>query len=280
MADTADDSSPYPHLRELRVCGASTRDGAVHGSCAEYGAGIAAVAVNGATPRRGATRSPPVPIQARFPVASNGMHGRFQPGDHLHVQRPSLYFHHGIYVSDDRVIQFDSGVNLVNKRGLGINAVSLQNFEQSGTARVVRHGYETWFSGCHPPADESWKIVERAEFLLKLQPHLPYNLVGHNCEIIANMCVSGGWTESYQARKFFLVRTMMDAALLFWLASRRRAKLPIPRWVSPMMVVGPLASIGVFTYDDQIRRFWNKIRYDWRAYERMLAQDPRNGQTA
>lgn len=95
------------------------------------------------------------------------------------------------------------------------------------------------------------------------------------------MCVSGGWTESYQARKFFLVRTMMDAALLFWLASCRRAKLPIPRWVSPVMVVGALASIGAkFTYDDQIRWFWNKIRDDWRAHERMLAQDPRNGQTA
>jgi hypothetical protein len=188
------------------------------------------------------------------------MHGRFQPGDHLHVQRPSLYFHHGIYVSDDRVIQFGSGVNLVNKRGVGINAVSLQDFEQVGTARVVRHGYETWLSGWHTSADESWKIVERAEFLLKLQPRLPYNLVGHNCEIIANMCVSGGSTESYQARKFFLVRTMMDAALLFWLASRRRAKLPIPRRVSPMFVVGALASMGLkFTYDDQIRRFWNEI---------------------
>jgi hypothetical protein len=112
-------------------------------------------------------------------------------------------------------------------------------------------------------------------------PSPPYNLVGHNCEIIANMCVSGGWTESYQARKFFLVRTMMDAALLFWLASRRRAMLPFPRWVSPVMVVGALASMGAkFTYDDQIRRFWNEIRNDWRAHERMLSQDPRNGQAA
>jgi hypothetical protein len=131
------------------------------------------------------------------------MNGRFRPGDHLYVQRPSLYFHHGIYVSDDRVIQFGSGVNLVNKRGMGINAVSLQDFEQGGTARVVRHGYDSWFTGWHPPADQSWKIVKRAEFLLKLRPRLPYNLIGHNCEIIANMCVSGGWTESYQARRYF-----------------------------------------------------------------------------
>jgi hypothetical protein len=73
---------------------------------------------------------------------------------------------------------------------------------------------------------------------------------------------------------------MMDAALLFWLAGRRRAKLPIPRWVSPVMVAGALASVGTkFTYDDQIMRFWNEIRDDWRAHEQMLAQDPRNGPT-
>jgi hypothetical protein len=179
------------------------------------------------------------------------------------------------------VIQFGSGVNLVHKRGVGINAVSLQDFEQGGTAGVVRHGYESWFSGWHPPADGSWEIVERAEFLLKLQPRLPYNLLGHNCEIIANMCVSGGWTESYQPRKFFLVRSMIDAALLFWLAGRKHAKLPIPGWVPPVMVIGALASTcAKYTYDDQIRRFWNEIRNDWHAHERMLAQDPRNGQIA
>lgn len=70
------------------------------------------------------------------------------------------------------------------------------------------------------------------------------------------MCVCGGWTESYQARKFFLVRTVLDAVLLFWLVGRRRAMLPVPRWVSLVMAVGALASIGVkYTYDDQIRRF-------------------------
>jgi len=210
-------------------------------------------------------------------VASNGMDGRFQSGDHLQVQRPSLYYHHGIYISDDRVIQFGSGVSLRNKRGVGISAVSLEDFEQGGTAAVVRHGYDSWFTGWHPPADASWKAVERAEFLLRLQPRLPYNLVGHNCEIIANMCVFGGWTESYQARRYFGVRAVTDAALMLWISSRNRAKLPLPGWVLPMVLAGALISTGVkFTYDDQIRRFWNDIRDDWRAHERMLAQDPRN----
>jgi Rhodanese-like domain len=34
------------------------------------------------------------------------------------------------------------------------------------------------------------------------------------------MCVSGGWTESYQARRYFTVRNVIDAALSLWIASR------------------------------------------------------------
>ena len=108
-------------------------------------------------------------------------HGRQIPArpDHLHVQRRSLYYHHGIYVGDNRVIQFGSGVSIVNKRAVGINAVPLRDFEQDGTATAVRHGYHSRSStGWHPPADESWKVIERAEFLLKLQPRLPYDLIG------------------------------------------------------------------------------------------------------
>jgi hypothetical protein len=138
------------------------------------------------------------------------MNGRIPPGTHIQVQRPWLYFHHGIYISDDRVIQFGSGVRLWDKARTAINAVTLEQFEQGGTARVVRHGYESPFTGHHPAADEGWKVVARAEFLLKLQPRLRYNLIGQNCEIIANMCASGSWSESYQARRFFGVRLAMD----------------------------------------------------------------------
>lgn len=207
------------------------------------------------------------------------VNGRFQPGTHLRVRRPRFYDHHGIYVSDDRVIQFGSGVTLTSKRAVGFSAVPLKDFEQGATAKPVRNDYSSPFSGWHPPADEPWKIVERAEFLLRLQPRLPYNLIGHNCEIIANMCVSGGWTESYQARKYFAVRVVTDAALMFWMARRSRAGQPMPRWVFPVVVAGSVATMGVrFTYNDQIRRFWKEIRGDWEAHERMLAEDPRNGQ--
>ncbi len=207
------------------------------------------------------------------------MNGRFEPGTHLRVWRPPGYYHHGIYINDDRVIQFGSGVNLGNKRDVGINTVPLEDFEQGRTAEGVRHGYVSFPSVWHPPADESWKIIERAEFLLKLQPRTPYNLIGHNCEIIANMCVTGGWTESYQTRSYFGARLMMDIPLSLWIASRNRMKLPVPRWAFWGVAAGLLSSVAVKqTYDGQIKRFWQEIRADWRAHEQALAQDPRNGQ--
>ncbi len=94
------------------------------------------------------------------------------------------------------------------------------------------------------------------------------------------MCASGRWTESYQVRRVFGARAAMDMAFLLCQSRRVRANKPVSRWV--LMLVGALviASLAAkFTYDNQIRRFWNEIRDDWQAHERMLAEDPRNGQT-
>lgn len=101
------------------------------------------------------------------------------------------------------MIQFGSGVSLPNKGETAIDAVSLCDFEQCDTAEVVRHGYESWFTEHHPASDEPWKIIARGDFLLKLQPELPCNLIGQDCEIVANMCASGSWIESYQVRPSF-----------------------------------------------------------------------------
>lgn len=211
----------------------------------------------------------------------DAMQDKFQPGDHLHVRRRLGYYHHGIYISDDRVIQFGGGVRLQNKAATAMDAVSLAEFEDGGTAEVVRHGYESWFTGHHPSADEGWKAVARAEFLLKLQPRLPYNLVGHNCEIIANMCASGSWTESYQVRRWFGRKAAADALLLFWLGARSRTGRPLPRAANVAIVASVavgMAAIG--TYNHQIGKFWRAIRRDWEAHERMLDEDPRNGTPA
>jgi Lecithin retinol acyltransferase len=53
------------------------------------------------------------------------MSGKFQSGDHLHVFRrvaglPAGYYHHGIYISNDRVIQFGGGVPLLHKHSIGL----------------------------------------------------------------------------------------------------------------------------------------------------------------
>ena len=89
------------------------------------------------------------------------------------------------------MIQFGSGITLTDKSRTAVSAVTLAEFVQGGTATVERHDYESMLgTGYRPPADEGWKVVARAEFLLKLQHRLPYNLIGHNCEIIANMCAS------------------------------------------------------------------------------------------
>jgi hypothetical protein len=88
----------------------------------------------------------------KLPVASDGM-SRFQPGDHLQVSR-GLYHHHGIYVSDERVIQFGSGVPLADKSHTRVDAVSLSDFENGGTAEVVRHGHPRLITAYDPPADE------------------------------------------------------------------------------------------------------------------------------
>jgi len=54
-----------------------------------------------------------------------------------------------------------------------------------------------------------------------------------------------------------------------------------PGWVLPVVVLGSAATVVVkTTYDAQIKRFWNEIRADWQAHERMLTGDPRNGPAA
>ncbi|MBS1895443.1 MAG: lecithin retinol acyltransferase family protein [Actinobacteria bacterium] len=58
-------------------------------------------------------------------------------GDHLRVRRPLGYSHHGIYVGDDRVIQFGGGTR--DKPGATIGADSLTEFRNGGEARVVVH---------------------------------------------------------------------------------------------------------------------------------------------
>src|SRR5947207_9494010 len=93
---------------------------------------------------------------------------RFQPGSHIRVRRPSGYRHHGIYISDDRVIQF--GGRISDKPGATIVAVSLAQFEEGGVAEYVQHGRHDRFRLWLPHAQPGQKVIERAEWLLANHP--------------------------------------------------------------------------------------------------------------
>src|SRR5256885_14837041 len=88
----------------------------------------------------------------------------FELGDHLRVRRSAGYFHHGIYISHERVIQF--GGRIADKPGATIEAVSLKVFADGESAEVVRHGRKERFGLFLPSALPREEVVKRAEWLV------------------------------------------------------------------------------------------------------------------
>jgi hypothetical protein len=118
---------------------------------------------------------------------------RFQRGAHLRVRRRIGYWHHGIYDNDTRVIQFGGRVS--DKRQANIQGVTLQVFENGSVAKVVNHPRLLGPWGSEPDSPDV--ILGRAEWLLANHPASRYNVIGWNCEHVANSCVNR-WTESSQ----------------------------------------------------------------------------------
>jgi hypothetical protein len=144
-------------------------------------------------------------------------------GDHLRVWRPLGpvgYYHYGIYIRDDRVVQF--GGSIIDKRHATIRAVPLATFEHNGVAQVVHHGGRTWWGAPRFDAvPRDVVTVRRAERLADVHPHGLYDLFGYNCEQAANFCSTNSY-ESYQVRGYFAVRSMIGGALLLYVAARQR----------------------------------------------------------
>jgi hypothetical protein len=129
----------------------------------------------------------------------------FRSGDHLRVHR-GLYWHHGIYVGDDRVIEFGGGSRF-RKWEIGIREIELKDFVRIGRVEVVRHPAEL-LPGLGirlPKALPAEQVVHRAQWLEQQPLPVGYNLVGSNCEHIANWCVTGGYFESLQVRRAFRI---------------------------------------------------------------------------
>ena len=195
---------------------------------------------------------------------------RFQRGDHLQVRRwPIPYAHHGIYISDERVIQFGRGIS--EKLRANIEAVSIDEFEKGARATVAPHGGSTWYGAWRPEADPPDKAVQRAEWLLATHPERMYDLVGYNCEHAASFCATG-WPESFQVRGYFAGRALAEGLFLGpWLSRRARAGLPLSRGRRVALYAFFLFGIATVHYSWWVsKRFWERVGLEWRAHERRL----------
>jgi hypothetical protein len=197
---------------------------------------------------------------------------RFERGDHLRVRRRPLgYFHHGVYVSDERIIQFGGGI--CDKPRATIDAVALADFHRGGTVEVVRHGGHTWFGAWRPEAESREKVVQKAEWLLTNHPRGLYDLVGYNCEHAANFCVTG-WPESYQVRSYFFIRALAEWLAGMYLARRFRLSRQLSRlWIGAIVGFSIFGIVTVLYSWHVSKHFWDRVGLEWRAYELTLLDD-------
>ena len=152
-----------------------------------------------------------------------GMTGQdeFRYGDHLMARRPG-FAHHGIYVSDDRVIDF-GGYDLRRHRHHGVRPITLRQFARGRKVEIVRHPSPgrmfgpDWLPGPLPPE----RIVAEAERLAEIGFEGKFTLFGSNCEHFANWCVTGNYFESLQTKK--LVRRQAALLVIVILTARSNA---------------------------------------------------------
>jgi hypothetical protein len=138
---------------------------------------------------------------------------RFKRGDHLRVLRRGIYWHHGIYVSEDRVIEF--GGRIMDKPHAMIRPTSLAVFERQDRVEVVEHpGFFLYGLGDGgPEALPSDEIVARAEWLIGKCPTGVYHLVGSNCEHLANWSATN-YFESLQIRRCIAAQVPLSLAFI------------------------------------------------------------------
>jgi hypothetical protein len=190
---------------------------------------------------------------------------QFVAGDHLRVRHPMGplgYYHHGIYINDDRVIQFGGGIS--DKPRATIEAVPLSRFEKCGVAQVVPHGRRTWWGAPRFVPTERAVTIRRAERLLANHPEGLYNLLGYNCEQAANFCSTNSY-ESYQVRGYFALRVLIGTPITFRLMAAARSSRLAAR-ILWLWVMSGLLSQALY----QLRgaQFMEKVGRPLLAWER------------
>jgi HRAS-like suppressor 3 len=179
----------------------------------------------------------------------------FSYGDHLMARRPG-YAHHGIYISDDRVIDF-GGFDPGSVHRNGVRPVTLQQFSRGRKVEVVRHPSSgrmfgpNWLPGPLPPE----RIVAEAERLAQIGFAGKWTLFGSNCEHVANWCVTGTYFESLQIKKFFRAHAM--ASMIMVLLARSKGHTTWWR-VTCLALVG-VRAIAVYQWQRAPYEFWDGV---------------------
>ena len=184
----------------------------------------------------------------------------FAVGDHLRVRRNGLYSHHGIYVGDDRVIEF--GGDWRNKPAARIREVSLEEFAQGLPAEIVKHDRPPRLAQWMPTTLPATECIERARFLASTATPGRYNLIGHNCEHAATWCATG-FPESHQIR-VGMYANLIRGVITLLAASRFRGSPRVMKFVLASTIFAVLINVQ---YHLHARRFVHEIDRAWRAYK-------------
>jgi hypothetical protein len=176
-------------------------------------------------------------------------------GDHILVRREG-YTHHGIYVSDDRVIDF-GGYNLLHKHRNGVRPVTLEHFAGGRSVEAVPHPSPGRMFGPNwlPDRLPREQTVAEAERLAEIGFIGKYTLFGSNCEHVANWCVTGNYFESLQTKRFFAAHAV--ALEIMMLMSR--SKHQTTWWRATCLALLGIGAIAQYQWQRAPYKFWEGI---------------------
>jgi hypothetical protein len=116
-------------------------------------------------------------------------------GDHIRVSR-MIYYHHGVYISDDEVIHFtgQDSDNVLEWSQNEVIRTGLDSFLRGGGLEVKEYSEDE--------LDDLYPVEHIVHYARGCLGDRGYNLIINNCEHFANMCTCGRY-RSKQVERFF-----------------------------------------------------------------------------